>query len=198
MMLEKEAQKTAKQIRQAAKAYTHNSPKGGDTLLQALLYDRANEIYTCAKSMHDALSNGDQEAYTHSFLEYSCILAPVLNKYVELCMNPILHDHHNEIPIEYLKRVMSSIIRQASVPDPVSKMKHEFDFGTKIHPYSLTDREKEVLELISLGLSNKKAAEQLMLSEGTVKLHLHRIYSKLHTKGRVHAIRKAKQLMLIP
>jgi DNA-binding NarL/FixJ family response regulator len=42
----------------------------------------------------------------------------------------------------------------------------------------LTSREREVMFLIAKGLCNKEVARQLQLSEGTVKLHLHRIYCK--------------------
>jgi LuxR family transcriptional regulator, maltose regulon positive regulatory protein len=55
-----------------------------------------------------------------------------------------------------------------------------------------------VLEQIAEGLSNKEIAQRLVLTEGTVKLHLHRIYGKLQVKGRVQAIQKAKQYGLIP
>ncbi|MFC5650201.1 response regulator transcription factor [Paenibacillus solisilvae] len=41
-------------------------------------------------------------------------------------------------------------------------------------------------------------AKQLVLAEGTVKLHLHHIYGKLQVKGRVHAIRKAREMKWIP
>ncbi|MNG35377.1 Transcriptional regulatory protein DegU [compost metagenome] len=57
----------------------------------------------------------------------------------------------------------------------------------------LTLREQEVLQLIADGLSNKAIAERLVLAEGTVKLHLHRIYSKLQVNGRVQAIQKANE-----
>jgi LuxR family maltose regulon positive regulatory protein len=41
-----------------------------------------------------------------------------------------------------------------------------------------------------MGLSNKEIAAKLVVTEGTVKIHLNRIYSKLGVKGRVEAILK--------
>jgi len=55
----------------------------------------------------------------------------------------------------------------------------------------------EVLHLLAIGLTNKEIATKLVLSEGTVKIHLNRIYSKLETKGRLKAIQKAKKLRLL-
>jgi DNA-binding CsgD family transcriptional regulator len=50
---------------------------------------------------------------------------------------------------------------------------------------SLTSREREiVLVLASGGLSNKDVGRRLNLSEGTVKVHLHNVYSKLGVKNR--------------
>lgn len=62
---------------------------------------------------------------------------------------------------------------------------------------SLTPREREVLACMARGMSNKAIASELYLTEGTVKLHLHRIYGKLGAEGRVQAIRIAERLGLL-
>ena len=48
-----------------------------------------------------------------------------------------------------------------------------------IEKYVVTKREYEVLELLATGLSNKEIAENLIISEDTVKSHVHNIYCKL-------------------
>jgi len=53
--------------------------------------------------------------------------------------------------------------------------------------YGLTRREMEVLEQISVGLSNKEIALKLSIGESTVKAHLHNILTKLHLKNRSQA-----------
>ena len=52
------------------------------------------------------------------------------------------------------------------------------------HGHALTPREREIVDLISLGLSNKEVGRQLDLQEGTVKVHLHNIYTKLEVSNR--------------
>lgn len=48
----------------------------------------------------------------------------------------------------------------------------------------LTPREKEVLRLISLGLTNREIAAQLYISEGTVKTHVTHLFNRLNFKNR--------------
>lgn len=49
---------------------------------------------------------------------------------------------------------------------------------------ALSAREREVMLLAARGFANKTIARELNVSEGTVKLHLHRVYRKLGIKGR--------------
>ncbi|MDP3760928.1 MAG: response regulator transcription factor [Ramlibacter sp.] len=51
----------------------------------------------------------------------------------------------------------------------------------------LTAREGEILHLVGAGLSNKEVARRLLISDQTVKTHLHHIYRKLHRSGRYKA-----------
>jgi RNA polymerase sigma factor (sigma-70 family) len=48
----------------------------------------------------------------------------------------------------------------------------------------LTQRESQIVRLVSEGLSNKEIARQLNLSQGTVKVHLHNIFQKLEISNR--------------
>lgn len=51
-------------------------------------------------------------------------------------------------------------------------------------PASLTDREREVLELVSQGLSNAQIGSQLSIGEKTVKTHVSRLLQKLNVRSR--------------
>lgn len=52
----------------------------------------------------------------------------------------------------------------------------------------LSNREAEVAELVSKGLSNKEVANQLFVTEKTVKFHLTNIYKKMSVKSRAQLI----------
>jgi DNA-binding NarL/FixJ family response regulator len=55
---------------------------------------------------------------------------------------------------------------------------------------ALSNREKEILELLSRGLMYKEIASQLFLSPETVRKHVYHIYEKLHVNNRVAAVNK--------
>ncbi len=51
----------------------------------------------------------------------------------------------------------------------------------------LSEREHEVLQCLAAGMSNREIAEQLFITESTVKKHLRNILAKLHVQNRVQA-----------
>lgn len=61
----------------------------------------------------------------------------------------------------------------------------------------LSKREYEVLQAIALGLSNKEIADQLFVSESTIKTHVSNILVKLNAKRRTQAIQIAKELQIL-
>ncbi len=87
-------------------------------------------------------------------------------------------DYRGEAPISYQSaaKILEEFTRMAGketwVPDP-----------TEV----LTSREKEVLELVAKGATNREIAPQLFITENTVKNHLSNILAKLHLRNRVQA-----------
>jgi LuxR family maltose regulon positive regulatory protein len=61
----------------------------------------------------------------------------------------------------------------------------------------ITSREMEVLRYLTKGFTNQEIAQMLVLSEGTVKFHVHHILDKLQVKNRTQAIAKARELHLV-
>lgn len=54
--------------------------------------------------------------------------------------------------------------------------------------WGLTQREKEVLELMAQGLSNKEIARRMLISPSTVKSHASRVLYKLGVHSRLEAV----------
>ena len=68
----------------------------------------------------------------------------------------------------------------------------------RLRDLGITPREREILELIANGLSNREIAERLFVSENTVKTHSSRLFDKLSAKRRTQAVQIGKELGLIP
>lgn len=62
---------------------------------------------------------------------------------------------------------------------------------------NLSNREYEVLQLLSQGNSNAEIADQLCLSLSTVKTHVSNLFVKMDVKSRTQAIEKAKRLNIV-
>lgn len=60
--------------------------------------------------------------------------------------------------------------------------------GEQAQGPDLTRREKEILQLLTLGLSNQELAKQLVIAEGTLKRHVANVYQKLGVHNRAQAI----------
>lgn len=57
----------------------------------------------------------------------------------------------------------------------------------------LSERENEVLELISQGLIYKEIAERLFISPETVRKHVRNVYKKLHVQNKIEALNKLRE-----
>jgi DNA-binding NarL/FixJ family response regulator len=61
----------------------------------------------------------------------------------------------------------------------------------------LTEREREVLAMLSRGLSNREIARELIVTENTVKTHLEHLYGKLGVPSRGRAVAEGRRLGLL-
>jgi RNA polymerase sigma factor (sigma-70 family) len=67
------------------------------------------------------------------------------------------------------------------------------EFRLKAAESPLSDREKEVFQLVGEGLTNSDIAQRLFISEATVRTYLNRLLNKLHLKNRTEAIAYAQR-----
>lgn len=80
------------------------------------------------------------------------------------------------------QEVMQRVMQQAMSPDAP---RDPFD--------ALSARERAVASLVQRGLRNKEVASELGLTEGTVKVHLHKVFDKLGIRGRTELILLAQE-----
>jgi len=96
--------------------------------------------------------------------------------------------HRGDMPLSpritrlLLDRMASQQQAATALPDPTG---------------SLTERERDVFLAMGRGLTNGEIAQQLFLSESTVKTHVGRVLAKVGARDRVHAVILAHRLRLI-
>jgi DNA-binding NarL/FixJ family response regulator len=102
-----------------------------------------------------------------------------------------------EISVEEVAEAIRAVVQGQSLisPSMASKLLKEFNILAKKaeerqqYPApALTTRELEVLRLVAKGMSNREIADELYISENTVKNHVRNILEKLHLHSRMEAV----------
>jgi DNA-binding NarL/FixJ family response regulator len=113
-----------------------------------------------------------------------------------------------EISVEEVAAAIHAVVQGQSLisPSMASKLLSEFNALARqaaereqLPAPVLTPRELEVLKLVARGMSNRDVADQLFISENTVKNHVRNILEKLHLHSRMEAVMYAvRQHLLDP
>jgi len=93
------------------------------------------------------------------------------------------------------RKVMAEFGRMAGTRSNPTPVPPPPDQSTLAEP--LTERELDVLRALANGLSNREIAEQLVITEGTVKNHVSSLLAKLNARDRTQAVLRAQALRLI-
>lgn len=116
---------------------------------------------------------------------------------------------HYSIEEEYIKpfiqekNLLFKIIKELKYDKKIELTLREKDFIKALDKFTevcgekdeiLSEREKEVIEVLAEGLANKEIGERLNISLATVKTHIINIYSKLGVSNRVQAVEEWKRL----
>ncbi len=109
------------------------------------------------------------------------------------------------VPLEDLCRALVALAHGGSVISPQLAVRLLREFArltpapkpASAETASLSAREREVLELVAQGASNKEIAARLVIGENTVKVHLRNILDKLHLRNRQQAAAFAAESGLI-
>jgi len=80
---------------------------------------------------------------------------------------------------------------------PVSAIQPFTVNDENVRNLGITKRELEILDLIARGMSNREIANQLFVSENTIKTHSSRLFDKLSAKRRTQAVQIGKEMGLI-
>lgn len=98
------------------------------------------------------------------------------------------------IPLEILSALSDLLQGGSSMGAPIAQrvLAHSRPAQASGHlsEAELTDREREILELLAEGLLYKEISLRIGISDASIKQHIHRMYAKLHVQNRTEAVNK--------
>jgi len=154
--------------------------------LKSLLLLKTGDSDAALSSLHQAIKIAQPSGFIKLFIDSGPDLIALLNR---LELDPE--------GIKYVGRILSGFSglqgrgsNKSQSHTEASTLKAIDD--PLIDP--LTERELEILQLLTLRLRNKEIAERLFIAPGTVKRHTNTIYRKLNVHGRLDAVAKARGL----
>ncbi|MGV8025003.1 MAG: LuxR C-terminal-related transcriptional regulator [Anaerolineaceae bacterium] len=151
-------------------------------VLLAVAYDKNNDRKNALHFLKKALDMAIEEGQIQVFLEQG---NDILNLLYEAA--------RQNIQVEFTGKLLS-LFPQLNI----EQHKDNFFYLNDEVIEPLSERELEILVLISQGFSNQQIALKLHLSLSTVKVHSYNIYRKLHVHSRVQAVSKANILKILP
>jgi LuxR family maltose regulon positive regulatory protein len=132
----------------------------------------------------EALELGEGEGFIRTFMEAGEKLIPLLREAVQRGIMP-----------DYARRILDVMTGKAGTTGAGAVLSESQGMGSLVE--SLSEREIEVLRLVTSGLSNREIATQLFISPGTAKSHIHNLCGKLGVRNRTEAAMKGKELGLV-
>jgi LuxR family transcriptional regulator, maltose regulon positive regulatory protein len=130
--------------------------------------------------MKETLNFTEQEGYVRPFVTYSPLILPLLRHFAK---NP-----KNSLQAVYVDSLMKACALQKNISSVTSHP------GPKKNSYGLSQREIEILRLMTHGYKNREIAEMTYVSINTVKTHVQNIFRKLDVKSRLQAILRGKEV----
>jgi LuxR family maltose regulon positive regulatory protein len=153
-------------------------------LLQALISHARGESQQSLSSMEQALTLAEPEGYVRSFIEPG----PVMEELLRGCIT-------HGIAVAYAGKLLNAF--QAEDHFKVGIPPSGGELGDIQYLDPLSDRELEVLRLLTTSLTQREIAESLFISVNTLRSHIKSIYNKLDVHSRMAAVGRAQDLDLL-
>lgn len=151
-------------------------------ILLAQAHATAGRANQALRLVREALCFASREGFVRTFLDEG---VPVRKLVEEVRLATRRGD--GEIPSQFLDRLLGVPAGDAAAQAP----------GAQPLVEPLTERERQVLQLLAEGHPNRVLADRLFVSETTVKAHLRNINTKLAARNRTDAVAIARRLSLI-
>jgi LuxR family maltose regulon positive regulatory protein len=178
-----EALNLIERILNMAEALGANSCLIEALILHAMAFQTRGDTEQALAAIERALHLAHSEGFTRIFISEGGAMEQLLTRAIAEGIEP-----------EYADRLLEALQKAKPEPQPTALQSGPSD-GAPSAPQGeeLTDREHQILRLISAGLSNREIAEELYLSINTIKTHTKNLYIKLDVSSRTQAVHRAKK-----
>ena len=149
-------------------------------LLQDIAYKEQNKIEEALTVLEKAVSLAEPGSIVFPFLELGQPMAELLKQ--------LLPDDINK---EFIQTLLYNF-EKVKTGNEIVHIPASNDGQDRITEH-LTERETEILSLLSKGLKNREIAEKIFLSPTTIKKHIYNIYQKLDVHSRIEVVTKARE-----
>jgi LuxR family transcriptional regulator, maltose regulon positive regulatory protein len=171
-------------IQEEAEAVGRNSAVIETLTLRAIALWSKNEKQRAVSALAQALAAAEPEGYVRTFVDEGPPMTDLLTAVLEARWRGRL-DYPARVPARYLARLLAVLAKDAGTRDAEGL------------PEPLSEREAEVLALISAGRSNQEIAEELFVTLSTVKSHANSLFGKLGVRNRTQAVARAREMNLL-
>jgi LuxR family maltose regulon positive regulatory protein len=159
-------------------------------ILQALALSAQGNTKRAIATLLRALELAEPGGYIRIFVNEGAPVAALLSQALE-ALQATGSSIEQRVSVEYVRALLAALEQQTP-----AKKKAEKPLYSQENPATLSKREREVVYLMSLGLSDREIAQRLVLTENTIKTHAKRIYARLDVKNRAQAVTQARELGL--
>lgn len=164
---------------------------------QALTWQRQGRLEQALATLRSAVEMAAAEGYVCVFVEEGTAMKKLLHMLATAPgPHPYLHrllDAFADRPSSAFPQIETTMEMAPSSPSSSSSASPSCLY--LLDP--LSQREKEVVQLLAAGFSNGEIAHRLVIADETVKKHLKNIYNKLDVHSRTAAVAQARQLGLL-
>jgi len=194
------------------KALVVEDDAGWRSILEELLSDMGFRVRTCG-SFGDALGYLRKEKFSIAIIDLS--LQGVIHSMPESERNSPNLEGYQLLSTAHASNIPTIVVSGITEPDEIQRVYSEYSISAYVEKQAfdraafrrlieetkqtfqsqselsaLTEREREVLDLLAQGLTNKEIAERLVITTNTVKRHLKAIFEKLNVHTRSAATAK--------
>ncbi|MGH3146685.1 MAG: LuxR C-terminal-related transcriptional regulator, partial [Rubrobacter sp.] len=162
-------------------------------VLRAVALHKRGDVGEALAALETALALAEPGGYVRAFVDEG---DPMETLHSELlaARRKGPRDARQHALLDYARRLLAAFESPHADTEPPSPPQQETD---RALPEPLTPREREVLELISAGLSNGEIAASLFIATSTAKWYVHTIFRKLEVDSRTRAVARARELHLV-